>query len=423
MKVLISGAGLSGNALAFWLGKAGHKVTVVERFPELRLNGLQLDLRGFGIEVLKRMGLEKNFLQKSAPETGMAYVNSKGKTLIFFGRNTSGEGVQNFTSEYEIMRGDFCKLLHDASLTHGDNVEYKFGTAIKSLDDTDKSGISVTFTSSETKMYDLVVGADGQWSHTRRIMLHGNDAASDPSLTRLRGHYTSYYTMALPKQPDEPYAGAIHIAPKSRTIMTRRHDADNIQVYLSLGQEGSVLEDVKHGDTAREKAIFAKAFQQVGWRAREFVEGMNKSDDFYCERIGFVRIPSWHRGRVALVGDAAYCPSLLTGMGTTSGVVGAYVLAGEISRIGAEHASLEVALAGYERVFRPFMEQVQEGLGEEGWLSDIFMPRTAFGIGLVNLFCRVMTLLRIEVPTGWLLKEKVEGWTLPSYKGMMQTQL
>ena len=79
MKVLISGGGIAGNALAFWLSKLGHDITVVECFPSLRTTGLQIDLRGHGIEVMKRMGLEQAFRSKLAPEQGLQVVDKSGR--------------------------------------------------------------------------------------------------------------------------------------------------------------------------------------------------------------------------------------------------------------------------------------------------------------------------------------------------------
>lgn len=124
LKVLISGGGIAGNALAFWLSKQGHDVTVIERFPKLRATGLQIDLRGHGIEVMRRMGLEEAFRAKSVKEQGLRIVNSSGRQMAFFPVNASGKGSQSFTTDFEIMRGDLCRLLYDAT---GDHVKYIYG--------------------------------------------------------------------------------------------------------------------------------------------------------------------------------------------------------------------------------------------------------------------------------------------------------
>ena len=78
MRILIVGAGIAGNCLAFWLSKLGHDITVIERSPSLRTSGLQIDLRGHGIEILRRMGLEEAFRDKCARERGIQVVDSSG---------------------------------------------------------------------------------------------------------------------------------------------------------------------------------------------------------------------------------------------------------------------------------------------------------------------------------------------------------
>ena len=132
LKILICGGGLAGNALAFWLSKLGHDVTVVERWPSLRATGLQIDLRGSGIKVLKRMGLEEAFRARSVQEQGLEFVNSSGKQKAYFPANKTGQGLQSFTTDYEIMRGDLCRLFHDATK---DRVKYIFGMTVKSFEE------------------------------------------------------------------------------------------------------------------------------------------------------------------------------------------------------------------------------------------------------------------------------------------------
>lgn len=159
MKVLISGAGITGNALAFWLSKLGHDVTVVERFANLRATGLQIDLRGHGIEVMKRMGLEQAFRSKSAPEQGVQLVDKSGKRRAYFPANKSGSGPQSFTTDWEIMRGDLCNLIYDETESR---TKYIFGTSIESVEEKNGSAsVEVRFKDGKTDHYDLLVGADG----------------------------------------------------------------------------------------------------------------------------------------------------------------------------------------------------------------------------------------------------------------------
>lgn len=151
LKVLICGGGIAGNALAYWLTKSNHDVTVVERYPDLRVTGLQVDLRGPGIEVLKRMGLNEGFRAHAAKEEGMRMVASSGRELAYFPANKSGKGAQSFTSDYEVMRGDLTRLLHGAS-----KAKVLFGTSIESYEDK-ADCVEVVFSDGRTEQFDLCV--------------------------------------------------------------------------------------------------------------------------------------------------------------------------------------------------------------------------------------------------------------------------
>lgn len=151
LKVLICGAGVAGNALASWLTKADHDVTVVERYPDLRVTGLQVDLRGPGIEVLKKMGLDEGFRAHAAKEQGLQVVSSSGRQWAYFPANKSGEGPQSFTSDYEIMRGDLTRLLYGAS-----KAKVLFGISLESYEDKGDS-VEVLFSDGRTEQFDLYV--------------------------------------------------------------------------------------------------------------------------------------------------------------------------------------------------------------------------------------------------------------------------
>ncbi|KAL2827726.1 hypothetical protein BDW59DRAFT_160032 [Aspergillus cavernicola] len=208
LKVLICGGGIAGNALAFWLLKLGYGVTVVERWPDLRATGLQVDLRGFGVMVLKRMGLEQAFRARSVPEQGLEFINSSGKQKAYFPANRTGEGLQSFTTDYEIMRGDLCRLLYDVTK---DRVKYVFGMTVESFEESDSS-IEVLFSNGKKDRFDLLVGADGQGSRIRRLML-GPDT---PDTFHFLGVYTGYFTIPQPIREGEQYISTNYIAPGKR---------------------------------------------------------------------------------------------------------------------------------------------------------------------------------------------------------------
>ncbi|KAL7788622.1 FAD/NAD(P)-binding domain-containing protein [Trichoderma ceciliae] len=415
MKVLISGAGITGNAIAYWLSKLGHNITVIERFPELRTTGLQVDLRGPGVEVLKLMGLEQAFRAKSVPEQGMLIVDSSNRRRAYFGVNKSGKGLQSFTTEYEIMRGDLCRIIYG---TIREKVTFRFGVSIDSFNQNNNS-VEVKFSDGKTDRFDFLVGADGMGSNTRKLML---GPGVPDALRPIKGAYTGYFTIPRPIQKGEEYNSKFYLATGRRAIMTRRHSPQEIQIYLPFNTDLERMKKAHQAGVDEQKKAVAEIFHDAGWEIKDILRDINKSENFYCERLGLVKLDPWFNGNIALVGDAAYCPSPLTGMGTTSGLVGAYVLAGEISRhcgnanggVQRPTDGLDVALKAYDDKFRPFMEQVTRGVGDD----TIFwnkMPSSAFAVAIVNLLLGIAAFLRLNVVGEWILKENVQGWTLPTY--------
>ncbi|KAJ5698782.1 fad binding domain protein [Penicillium macrosclerotiorum] len=377
MRVLISGGGIAGNALAFCLSRLGHHVTVTERFPSLRATGLQIDLRGHGIDVLKRMGLEQAFRAKSVPEQGMQVVDGSGRRWAYFPANNTGQGTQSFTSEYEIMRGDFCQLLYDATEQH---TEYLFGTYIESYRD-EGDMIEVHFSDGSTDYFDLLVGADGQSSRTRRMML-GKNASN--AVFSIQNMLLAYFTAPRPIQPKEKYIATMYMTSGGRGVMTRRHNSNNIQVYLGGKIGTETFAALTAGDVEKEKATFAEMFKNAGWIVPDIVKSLDDVDDFY--------------------------------------LVGAYVLAGEIDAhcvwdenvaIGHKKECLTNALKAYEQKFRPFMDQVQKGAGEDDGKWD-WVTSTSIGVFLQNCLMGVASLFKINI-ADYMMKEMVKNWSLPDY--------
>ncbi|RFU75885.1 hypothetical protein TARUN_6347 [Trichoderma arundinaceum] len=418
MKVLISGAGIAGNGLAFWLSKLGHNVTVIERSPELRTTGLQVDLRGPGVQVLKRMGLDQAFRARSVPEQGIAIVDSSDRRWAYFGVNKTGKGLQSFTTEYEIMRGDLCRIMHDAIK---EKVAFRFGVWIDSFKQMNNS-VEVQFSDGKTDRFDFLVGADGMGSNTRKLML---GPGAEDAFRPIRGSYTAYFTIPRPIQEGEEYSCTFYLATGRRAIMTRRHSPQEMQVYLPCNMDSERMKQAYRDGVDEQKKALAEAFDDAGWKAKDILRDMKITENFYCERLGLIKLDSWFSGNVALVGDAAYCPSALTGMGTTCAIVGAYIMAGEISRHcgnakdGAREPSdgLDVALKAYDDNFRPFMEQVTRGVGDDGIFWHL-MPSSKFAVALVNLMIGIVAFLRLDFFGKWILKENVKGWKLPDYDGL-----
>jgi 2-polyprenyl-6-methoxyphenol hydroxylase-like FAD-dependent oxidoreductase len=204
--------------------------------------------------------------------------------------------------------------------------------------------------------------------------------------------FMGYFTVPRPIQRREQYIATWFIAPGKSFIMIRRHRSDTIQAYLGVRTSSKRLINAHASGVEEEKMALAEVFQGTGWQTAELLEALKTSTEFYCEHVGLVKLDSWSQGHVVLVGDAAYSPSATTGMGTTSAVVGAYILAGELERHCKrrnDEDGLAAALKTYDQKFRPFMDQVQRGITESemSWL-----PETSFGIAVINILWMIASL-------------------------------
>ncbi|MCY1142225.1 FAD-dependent monooxygenase [Actinoplanes sp. Pm04-4] len=330
-EILVSGAGIAGPALAQLLTRQGHSVTVVERAPLLRSAGYKVDVRGAATTVLHRLGV---YDQARAADTGMrqiTYVTKAGKPFaelpadLIMGRRGD---------DLEVMRGDLGRILHDAA-----GAEFVFGDSIAELHD-GPDGVDVTFASGRTGRFGLVVGADGLHSATRRQVL------GDVPLRHLGGYISIF---SAPNSLGIDREEVMYSEPGRLTFAYAMDPAGPARIGMIFASDEPGL-DRRDG-----KRLVAEAFAGGGWRTGEFLESMRAADDFYFDSLTQVDAPRWSSGRVVLLGDAAHCPAPSSGQGTSLALVGAWVLADELSRAG--HAE---AFATYEARMRPYVAKNME---------------------------------------------------------------
>lgn len=398
-KILICGGGCAGPALGYWLAQAGHQVTIVERFPALRATGAQIDLRGQGIEAIKRMGLLDAVQSKLVDEAGVAFVNSAGKAKATIMANTSGKGAQSLTSEYEIMRGDLVRILYDATK---DKVQYIFGKSIESFNQDDHQ-VTVCFSDGTFENYDLLVGADGQGSRIRKAILPLD--SPDPYLRM--GIHMGYYF--IPRTEDDNNIRRTYNAPGGRMVMRRSHSPTETQVYFFLREVSPEASYIHRASVEVQKKFWAKKFQGAGWQTDRFLAGMETAENFYSQEVIQIRTDTWFKGRVVLLGDAAHCPSPFSGMGTTGGLVGAWILAGEITRNPNDP---EKAFANYDKALRPYINVIQS---VNPTLLRMGIPRSQLGIRLFHAVAGLACLLRIPDLVARFSNENKDDWKLPEY--------
>lgn len=400
LRVLVAGGGVAGQALAFWLTRGGHEVTVVERFPALRASGAQVDLRGQGIEVVERMGLLETVRGQLVDEAGVAFVDSRGKPKATIMANTSGKGRQTLTSEYEIMRGNLVRILHDAAK---DDTEHIFGKSVNGFDQ-DERHVTARFSDGTSGEYDLLIGADGQGSHIRRALL---PEGFDP-YWRVGIHMAYWF---VPRIASDSNIRDTYMVPGGRQIMRRSHNATETQVYFVMREESADASAIHRAPVEQQQKFWADRFSDAGWQTERFVEGMKRSPFFYSQEIAQVRTDTWSKGRVVLAGDAAHCASPYSGMGISGGLVGAYVLAGEVNR----HADdLPSALANYDRVLRPFVNEIQAEVNPR--LLRVGMPMNQHAISAFQTTTALACFFRIPGLIARFSKEDRGGdWQLPAY--------
>jgi 2-polyprenyl-6-methoxyphenol hydroxylase-like FAD-dependent oxidoreductase len=411
MRVLISGAGIAGPTLAWFLAKTGARITVVEKSRTLLSQGQNIDIKGSGVTVVQKMGLLDRIREANINEKGTQFIDSKGQPFAPLPIKQGSSA--SLTSEYEILRGDQAVVLHESTKDHP-NVKYLFGTTIKEVISNDNDAVKVEFSDGSLHEFDLLVAADGQWSKVRKQCFSPEDIR--PVHLDM---YAVYFT--VPRLPTDDDWWNIYVALRSRIIATRPDPYGTIRAMFTCmpcndAQKVAWLEASKSDRQAQGKLV-RKEFEDAGWQAQRLLDAMDQGvDDFYFHDIQQIKMSRWSNSRVVCLGDTAYTPSPLTGMGTSLAIVGAYMLAGELSKVGDGDSPFE-ALEAYESKFRPFVEEQQKILP---FIPAIAHPETAWKRWLLQTFLRAVSNI-IAIP--WIAnrlgdKTNEDDFPLPKYPAL-----
>lgn len=361
--VLISGAGIAGPMLAYWLKVAGFEPTIVERASALRCGGYVIDFWGLGYDLAERMGLLDQINRIGYHVRGMRIVNDRGRPVAEFGTKVFSEltGGRYVT----LQRSELARLLFKKS---NGQVESIFGDSIVSLED-QSDCVRVQFEHERERRFDLVIGADGLHSRTRALVFGPQ--------SRFEKHLG--YAVAAFEVP-----GYCH------------RDED---IYLMYGRPGRMLGRFTLRDNRTlflfvfvaereqlpatldaQKALLRDLYRHDGWECCEALDELELTEALYFDSVSQIRMQHWSRGRIALVGDAAFCVSLLAGQGSALAMISSYVLAGELA--AAHDDRYELAFGRYEALLRSYIAAKQSAAKR---FAGAFAPKTQFGLSFRNL--------------------------------------
>ncbi|WP_045747413.1 FAD-dependent monooxygenase [Actinoplanes rectilineatus] len=344
--VLISGAGVAGPALAYWLHHHGFRPTVVERAPSLRAGGHAVDVRGTALDVIDRMGLTGPLRDARTEMRGMSMLDADGVEIMRSTEMALSSGRLD-SDDVEVLREDLSGMLADLTRPY---TRYLFGDSVTALEQGDDD-VRVTFGHAAPETFDLVVGADGLHSTVRRLAF-GPEERYLHHLGAYVGVFTAPNFLGLDR-----WQVWLRTANVGYGIYSAR---GNTEIRANLGFESGPLDYDRH-DVDAQRTLVEQQLTGVGWETPRLLAAMWQADDFYFDAMAQTRMDRWSAGRVTLLGDAGYCPSPLSGQGTSLALVGAYVLADALARAGGDHRA---GFARYEQRMRGFVT-VNQALATE----------------------------------------------------------
>jgi 2-polyprenyl-6-methoxyphenol hydroxylase-like FAD-dependent oxidoreductase len=377
--ILISGAGIAGTALAYWLKRFGFTPTIVESSLKLREGGYGIDFWGAGFEVAEKMNIVPDLKQA---DMGIS-------ELLFVDENNVRKGTLNYRRIKKLMKGraitllrsDLAKIIYQ----HLDkNIEIIFGDTIDQIEQYDHE-VSVTFKSGKVRHFDLVVGADGLHSNVRNLVF-GDEAKFE----KYYGYYTASFTFENTEDTGKAFL-TYNVPNKQAAIYSSNKSKSAFFIFTSPKK---LL--YNHHDIEAQKQILRNEFENAGWECAGLISKMDTAPDFYFDTVSQIQMNNWSKDRVTLVGDACDCPSLLSGQGSTLAMVGAYILAGELKEADGNY---KTAYAQYQSIFKPFIDSKQK-IAQN--FSRSLVPKSGMGIWMRNMF---MNLMFLPFLSKWFIKQ------------------
>lgn len=365
MRVLISGGGIAGLTLAYWLRRYAIPSVVIEQAQEIRRDGYGIDFFGTGYDVAERMGLIDCLRSQQVPLDYVAYVNKVGKPVaklpVALMRN--------------IMHGKYLGLMHwtlEEALYEAiaGQVEVRFGRSLIAVAP-GPDAVAVTFNDGTTESFDLLIGADGVHSLTRALVF-----GSEEQFSRFLGYMIAFYP--LPDRYGIGHAWQMYVQP-GRLVgaFGSRHEGDLFTFFMYQTPQKERL--------AREQRLprLREVFAGMSWITPQLLSEVSEPESIFMDAVTQIQMPVWHQDRVALVGDACGCPTLVSGQGASLAMGGAYLLAEALH----ETAEYQEAFHRYEQRMRLHVQAQQKNA--RGFAKS-FLPGSSLGLLVQQVMMKVL---------------------------------
>jgi 2-polyprenyl-6-methoxyphenol hydroxylase-like FAD-dependent oxidoreductase len=375
MKILISGAGIAGPTLAYWLVRRGMTPTIVEKAPTLRTGGYVIDFWGAGFEVASRMGLLADFVRTGYAVREVRVVDRRGRKVSGFPAAAfAGAVASGFTS---LPRGDLAASIYDAL---GDTTETIFGDTITRIHQT-VDDVHVVFERHGARRFDLVVGADGLHSRVRELVF-----GPETRFERYLGIKVAAFEINGYRPRDELVYVMYPQVGQEVSRFSMRNDR-TMFLFTFADRDPHVPASL-----ADQTALLRERFANSGWECRQILDALDRVPDLYFDRVSQIEMNEpWANGRVTLVGDAAFCVSLLGGQGSALAMTAAYILAGELCRAEGRYQN---AFLRYQQLFGPFVSIKQRAARR---FAGAFAPKSR-----ISLFVRNKLFALFSI--GWIAR-------------------
>jgi 2-polyprenyl-6-methoxyphenol hydroxylase-like FAD-dependent oxidoreductase len=364
-KVLVSGASIAGLSTAYWLNKLGYHVTVVEQASAPRLGGAAVNIQGEALASARRMGI---FAQLKASRLQLERLEFKNADDVTEGpMQLQSEGAPLAEGAIEDVEIERDKLMAILLGTLGNEVDFLFNNRITGLTET-ADAMQVTFKDGLACSFDLVFGCDGAHSGVRKLWF-----ANEPEHVQFLNHYFSL-TIVNTTLVKENTAQLYNVPGKGIMLNAYNGKTDIIFWFFS---EKELPYDYRAAEQQRQ--LLVEQFAEQGWRTAELLEEVKRAEISYFDKFCQIRMPSWTKGRVALVGDAGYCASPAAGVGASLAMHGASAVA---EALATHDGNFDLAFQDYNHLLRPLVEDVQATALT--MLSEYFIPKTAEAIRIRN---------------------------------------